>query len=119
MKLKYYVIFSFVFMFIMGLYVYSLESSTYTYDLPFSTTQLTLPVAVLDCRDCACVFYNDFDFLCFSISKEMLKEVIIVKMTITNYLRKSTNKHSINPLKTAYINAKPLGIYQKFCKDLS
>ena len=34
MKLKYYVIFSFVFMLVIGLYVYSLESYNYTYEIP-------------------------------------------------------------------------------------
>ena len=46
MKLKYYVIFSFVFMLVVGLYVYSLESYNYTYEIPFTQMQITLPLAV-------------------------------------------------------------------------
>lgn len=46
MKLKYYVIFSFIFMMLIGIYTYSLESSQYTYELPFSHMHLTLPVAI-------------------------------------------------------------------------
>ena len=74
MKLKYYVIFSFVFMFIMGLYVYSLESSTYTYDLPFSTTQLTLPVAVWILVIVLVFFIMTLIFFASAWAKEMLED---------------------------------------------
>lgn len=74
MKLKYYVIFSFVFMFIMGLYVYSLESSTYTYDLPFSTTQLTLPVAVWILGIVLVFFIMTLIFFASAWAKEMLED---------------------------------------------
>lgn len=46
MKLKYYVLFSFAFMFFGGLYLYSLDTQDYTYTLPFSDLSLTLPIAV-------------------------------------------------------------------------
>ncbi|AAP77832.1 hypothetical protein [Helicobacter hepaticus] len=46
MKLKYYVIFSIVFMLVCGLYLYSLQPQNYTYTLPFSSMNITLPVAV-------------------------------------------------------------------------
>lgn len=46
MKLKYYVIFSAIFMLIVGIYTYDLESSLYTYHLPFSQTTFTMPVAL-------------------------------------------------------------------------
>ncbi len=74
MKLKYYVIFSFVFMFIMGLYVYSLESSTYTYDLPFSTTQPTLPVAVWILGIVLVFFIMTLIFFASAWAKEMLED---------------------------------------------
>lgn len=47
MKLKYYVLFAFIFMFFWGLYLYSLNDSEYTYAVPFSETSITLPVALL------------------------------------------------------------------------
>ena len=46
MKLKYYVVFAAIFMLIVGVYVYDLESASYTYHLPFSQMSITLPVAL-------------------------------------------------------------------------
>ncbi len=46
MKLKYYVTFSAIFMLIIGVYAYELESSSYTYHIPFSQMNITLPVAI-------------------------------------------------------------------------
>lgn len=74
MKLKYYVVFSFVFMFIMGLYVYSLESQSYTYSLPFSTAQLTLPVAVWILGIVLVFFIMTLIFFASAWAKEMLED---------------------------------------------
>ena len=74
MKLKYYVVFSFVFMFIMGLYVYSLESQSYTYNLPFSTAQLTLPVAVWILGIVLVFFIMTLIFFASAWAKEMLED---------------------------------------------
>ncbi|CAM3304866.1 hypothetical protein [Helicobacter labetoulli] len=74
MKLKYYVVFSFVFMFIMGLYVYSLESQSYTYNLPFSTAQLTLPVAIWILGIVLVFFIMTLIFFASAWAKEMLED---------------------------------------------
>ena len=46
MKFKYYIGALFVFVVIIGLYVYSLSGVSYTYQIPFTATTITLPVAI-------------------------------------------------------------------------
>ncbi|QOQ97466.1 hypothetical protein [Helicobacter winghamensis] len=46
MKFKYYIVALFVFIVLLGLYVYSLSGESYTFMIPFSTKSITLPVAV-------------------------------------------------------------------------
>ncbi|MBX7490237.1 hypothetical protein [Helicobacter turcicus] len=46
MKFKYYIGALFVFIVLLGLYVYSLSGESYTFMLPFSTRSITLPVAI-------------------------------------------------------------------------
>lgn len=46
MKFKYYIGALFVFIVLLGLYVYSLSGESYTFILPFGTKSITLPVAI-------------------------------------------------------------------------
>ncbi|TLD83220.1 hypothetical protein LS70_005585 [Helicobacter sp. MIT 11-5569] len=46
MKFKYYIGALFVFIVLLGLYVYSLSGASYTFIFPFSTKSITLPVAI-------------------------------------------------------------------------
>lgn len=46
MKFKYYIGALFVFIVLLGLYVYTLSGESYTYQIPFSIQTITLPVAV-------------------------------------------------------------------------
>ena len=46
MKFKYYIGALFVFIVLLGLYVYSLSGANYTFVIPFSTQEITLPVAI-------------------------------------------------------------------------
>ena len=46
MKFKYYIGALFVFIVLLGLYVYSLSGANYTFAIPFSTQEITLPVAI-------------------------------------------------------------------------
>ncbi|MCI5969032.1 hypothetical protein [Helicobacter sp.] len=46
MKFKYYISALFIFIVLLGLYVYSLSGESYTFVFPFSTKSITLPVAV-------------------------------------------------------------------------
>ncbi|MCX2717132.1 hypothetical protein OQH61_05215 [Helicobacter sp. MIT 21-1697] len=97
MKLKYYVIFSIVFMLVCGLYIYSLQSQNYTYTLPFSSAEITLPVAVW-IMGIVCIFFvatlvffasawakdviedyhrkNDYDKLLTQINEQALNQPI-------------------------------------------
>lgn len=46
MKFKYYISALFIFIVLLGLYVYSLSGESYSFAIPFSTQSITLPVAV-------------------------------------------------------------------------
>lgn len=46
MKFKYYIGALFVFIVLLGLYVYSLSGASFTFMIPFSTHSITLPVAI-------------------------------------------------------------------------
>ncbi|TLD88699.1 hypothetical protein [Helicobacter sp. MIT 05-5294] len=46
MKFKYYISALFIFIVLLGLYVYSLSGASYSFAIPFSTQSITLPVAV-------------------------------------------------------------------------
>lgn len=46
MKFKYYIGALFVFIVLLGLYVYSLSGASFTFMIPFSTQSITLPVAI-------------------------------------------------------------------------
>lgn len=46
MKFKYYIGALFIFIVLLGLYVYSLSGESYTFTIPFSTIDITLPVAI-------------------------------------------------------------------------
>lgn len=45
MKFKYYVIFSIIFIAVVGIYVHSVEPLIYTYEVPFSIYEITLPIS--------------------------------------------------------------------------
>lgn len=46
MKFKYYIGALFVFIVLLGLYVYSLSGESYTFTIPFSANSITLPIAI-------------------------------------------------------------------------
>lgn len=46
MKFKYYIVALFIFIVLLGLYVYSLSGASYTFMLPLSTMSITLPIAI-------------------------------------------------------------------------
>lgn len=121
MKLKYYMLFSFVFMFFGGLYLYSLDSQDYTYTLPFSSHSLTLPIAVwivgivglffvatLICFVCMWVKdmleeycrNNDYDKLLSQINEQALSQEIknrVFKCKNFSELSKILQRFSLEP----------------------
>lgn len=72
MKLKYYVLFACVFMFVGGLYLYSLDSQSFTYTLPFSSTNITLPVAAWIMGVVGLFFVATLVFFASAWAKDML-----------------------------------------------
>lgn len=121
MKLKYYVLFAFIFMFFGGLYLYSLNDSEYTYAVPFSETSITLPVALwivgvvglffvatLICFVCMWVKdmleeycrKNDYDKLLGQINEQALNQEIksrIFKCKSFSDLSKILQRFSLEP----------------------
>lgn len=72
MKFKYYALFACAFMFVVGLYLYSLDSASYTYILPFSTAGITLPVAAWVIAIVAVFFVATLLFFASAWAKDML-----------------------------------------------
>lgn len=73
MKLKYYVTFSAIFMLIIGVYAYELESSSYTYHIPFSQMNITLPVAIWIILILALFFVVTLIFFASAWAKDILE----------------------------------------------
>ena len=73
MKLKYYVTFSAIFMLIIGVYAYELESSSYTYHIPFSQMNITLPIAIWIILILALFFVVTLIFFASAWAKDILE----------------------------------------------
>lgn len=112
MKLKYYVIFSIVFMGAVGLYLYSLSAQDYTYMLPLSGFVITLPVAawIVGIVGVFCVLTLIF------FASAWLKDVIDDYHRKSDYdkLLTQINEQALNqPIKDRSFNRKAFGDLSK------
>ena len=112
MKFKYYVIFSLVFMVVVGLYIYSLESASYTYALPFSTANITLPVAAWIIALVFVFFVATLLFCASAWAKDLIDDYY--RKTDYNKLLSQINEQSLNqPIKDRVYKRKAFGDLSK------